>query len=131
TEYLASVFGGTPLMLRVSGLVRGGVVTGHIPVKEVRAAKRQESILEKLQILNQSLKNDFVVRRPRIAVLGLNPHAGDDGLLGREEIETIKPAMELAKKQGIMAFGPYPADGFFASDGFKKFDAILAMYHDQ
>lgn len=131
TEYLASAFGGTPLMLMVSDLLRVGVVTGHIPVKDVSAAISQELILEKLKILNQSLKEDFVVRRPRIAVLGLNPHAGDDGLLGREEIETIKPALELAKKEGIMAFGPYPADGFFATDGFKKFDAILAMYHDQ
>lgn len=131
TEYLASAFGGTPLMLMVSDLLRVGVVTGHIPVKDVSAAISQELIVEKLKILNQTLKEDFVVRRPRIAVLGLNPHAGDDGLLGKEEIETIKPALELAKKEGIMAFGPYPADGFFATDGFKKFDAILAMYHDQ
>jgi len=131
TEYLASAFGGTPLMLMVSDLLRVGVVTGHIPVKDVSAALSKELIIEKLQILNQTLKDDFVIRRPRIAVLGLNPHAGDDGLLGNEELEIIKPALESAKQDGIMAFGPYPADGFFGTDGFKKFDAILAMYHDQ
>ncbi|HHU57494.1 MAG TPA: 4-hydroxythreonine-4-phosphate dehydrogenase PdxA [Bacteroidales bacterium] len=131
TEYLASVFDGTPLMLMVSDLLRVGVVTGHIPVKEVSAAISKELILEKLKILNATLKNDFTIRRPRIAVLGLNPHAGDDGLLGKEEQELIQPAITEAKKNGLLVFGPFPADGFFGTDGFKKYDAILAMYHDQ
>jgi 4-hydroxythreonine-4-phosphate dehydrogenase len=131
TEYLASVFGGKPLMLLVSNDLRVGVVTGHIPLKDVSAAISKELIIEKLRILNRSLKSDFVIRKPRIAVLGLNPHAGDEGLLGDEEKEIIKPALEAAKEDGIMAFGPFPADGFFATNDFKKFDAVLAMYHDQ
>lgn len=131
TEYLADKLGGTPLMLLVSDLLRVGVVTGHIPVKDISKTISKELILQKLRILNQSLKDDFTIRRPRIAVLGLNPHAGDSGLLGTEEIDIIKPALEMAKEEGIMAFGPFPADGLFATDGYKKFDAILAMYHDQ
>ncbi|MGQ1946330.1 4-hydroxythreonine-4-phosphate dehydrogenase PdxA [Geofilum sp. OHC36d9] len=131
TEYLASSFSGTPLMLMVSDWLRIGVVTGHVPVKEISQNISQDLILEKLRILNDTLKNDFVIRRPRIAVLGLNPHAGDDGLLGMEEKEVIQPALTAAKDEGIMAFGPFPADGFFATDGVRKFDAILAMYHDQ
>lgn len=131
TEYLADKLGGTPLMLLVSDLLRVGVVTGHIPVKDISKTISKELILQKLRILNQSLKDDFTIRRPRIAVLGLNPHAGDSGLLGTEEIDIIKPTLEMAKEEGIMAFGPFPADGLFATDGYKKFDAILAMYHDQ
>ncbi|ASB49509.1 4-hydroxythreonine-4-phosphate dehydrogenase PdxA [Alkalitalea saponilacus] len=131
TEYLASSFSGKPLMLMVSDLLRVGVVTGHIPLSQICSALSSELIIEKLRILNQSLKKDFMIRKPRIAVLGLNPHAGDNGLLGKEEDEIIKPALEKAKEEGIMAFGPYPADGLFATENTRKFDAILAMYHDQ
>ncbi|HKL32135.1 MAG TPA: 4-hydroxythreonine-4-phosphate dehydrogenase PdxA, partial [Tangfeifania sp.] len=91
----------------------------------------KETILSKLRIIAHSLQQDFAITRPRIAVFGLNPHAGDNGLLGKEEIDIIQPAIEQAKKEGIIALGPYPADGFFGSEDYRKFDAILAMYHDQ
>src|SRR3546814_2106461 len=90
-----------------------------------------ETIVSKLVLMNQSLKNDFWIEKPKIAVLALNPHAGDDGLIGMEEKEIIEPAIEKAHEEGVFAFGPYPADGFFAGDAYKKFDAVLAMYHDQ
>lgn len=131
TEYLASKFDGEPLMLMVSDLMRVGVVTGHIPINQVGSAISKELIMEKLQILNETLKVDFLIRRPRIAVLGLNPHAGDNGLLGSEEKEIIEPAIIEAKGKGVLAYGPFPADGFFASENIKKYDAVLAMYHDQ
>src|SRR5690606_8921163 len=131
TEYLADQLGGKPLMLLVSDLLRVGVVTGHIPLNEVSSRLSKDLIVEKLRILNTSLKDDFTIRRPRIALLGLNPHSGDNGLLGREENDIIIPAINAAKEEGIMAFGPFPADGFFGGDTYKKFDAILAMYHDQ
>lgn len=131
TEYLASSVGGEPLMLMVGDWLRVGVVTGHIPVSEISANITQKAIVDKLKILNNTLKVDFVIRKPRIAVLGLNPHAGDDGLLGSEEKEIIQPAIDEAKELGIMAFGPFPADGFFATDNMRKYDAVLAMYHDQ
>jgi 4-hydroxythreonine-4-phosphate dehydrogenase len=108
-----------------------GVVTGHIPVGEVAASITKEAIISKLQLMHNSLKGDFWLQKPRIAVLGLNPHAGDSGLIGKEELETIIPAIEEAKSKGIFAFGPYPADGFFANGSHLKFDAVLAMYHDQ
>ncbi len=131
TEFLAKEFNGQPLMLMVSNKLRVGVVTGHIPLKEVSNAISKELILEKLRILNQTLKVDFIIRKPRIAVLGLNPHAGDNGLLGKEEIDVIIPALETARQEGIMAFGPYAADGLFGADQLSAFDAVLAMYHDQ
>ena len=132
TEYLKEKFGAEDvLMLMVNDNLRVGVVTGHIPLKDVPAAITKENILNKLRILNNSLIQDFVVTNPRIAVLGLNPHAGDKGLIGKEEQEIIIPAIDAAKEEGIMALGPYPADGLFGSDDFSKFDAILAMYHDQ
>jgi 4-hydroxythreonine-4-phosphate dehydrogenase len=133
TEFLEENFGtGTPaLMLLVNDVMRVAVVTGHIPVKEITAKLNTGLILEKIKVLNQSLKQDFTIIRPRIAVLGLNPHAGDEGLIGNEEAEIIIPALKEAEKEGIMCFGPYPADGFFGSGNFNKFDGILAMYHDQ
>jgi 4-hydroxythreonine-4-phosphate dehydrogenase len=131
TEFLAKEFKGEPLMLLVSNNLRVGVVTGHIPLKDVSESITKNKILEKLRILNQSLKVDFIIRKPRIAVLGLNPHAGDTGLLGNEEIDTIIPALEAARQEGIMAFGPYAADGLFGSNQVATFDAVLAMYHDQ
>lgn len=132
TEYLAEKFNAAShLMLMVGGGLRIGVVTGHIPLKEVPSALNQDLILDKIQIMHDSLTRDFAVRRPRIAILGLNPHAGDGGVLGNEEQDILLPAIEMAKGKGILAFGPYPADGFFGSDSFRKFDGILAMYHDQ
>jgi 4-hydroxythreonine-4-phosphate dehydrogenase len=133
TEYLEQVFGekNSSLMLLVNDVMRVAVVTGHIPVKNIASVITKELILEKLKTLNQSLKQDFTVIRPRIAVLGLNPHAGDEGVIGNEEETTIKPALEEAQKAGLLCFGPYAADGFFGSGHFNKFDGILAMYHDQ
>lgn len=132
TEYLEQIAGeGKALMLLVANNLRVGVVAGHVPISEVSSYITKELILEKLRILNNSLKHDFTIRRPRIAVLGLNPHAGDNGLLGKEELEIITPAIEEANAEGIYAMGPYAADGIFGSEAINKFDAILAMYHDQ
>jgi len=133
TEYLEQNFGtGKPaLMLLVNDVMRVAVVTGHIPVNEVPKAITPELIKEKLMVFNSCLKTDFNIIRPRIAVLGLNPHAGDDGVIGNEETNIIIPALKMAEKEGMMCFGPYPADGFFGSGHFSKFDGILAMYHDQ
>jgi len=119
------------LMFLVSDTLKVGVVTGHIPVSQVAQSISAEKILAKLKLMNTSLKQDFWIRKPKIAVLGLNPHAGDNGLIGNEEKDIIIPALEEARANDIMAFGPYPADGFFANGGYMKFDAVLAMYHDQ
>jgi 4-hydroxythreonine-4-phosphate dehydrogenase len=133
TEYLSTRFGNNePLMLMVWNTLRVGTLTGHIPLEEVPSKIHPELIVKKLQILNQSLINDFGILKPKIAVLGLNPHAGDGGLLGNEENDVIIPALKKIKKeQGILAYGPFPADGFFGSGSWKKYDAVLAMYHDQ
>lgn len=132
TEYLQQEAGdGEALMLMVSENMKVGVVAGHVAIKDVPAKITKSSILNKLRTLNNTLALDFSIRKPRIAVLGLNPHAGDEGVLGSEEQDIIIPAVEEAKKEGIMALGPYPADGLFGSEQFKNFDAILAMYHDQ
>ncbi|WP_448701020.1 4-hydroxythreonine-4-phosphate dehydrogenase PdxA [Mucilaginibacter sp. AW1-3] len=132
TEYLQERAGATDsLMFLVSDDLRVGVVTGHIPVNDIPQKVTQDSIISKLKLMNESLKKDFWIRKPKIAVLGLNPHAGDNGLIGGEEIATIIPAIEQAKAAGILAMGPYAADGFFANGAYKQFDAVLAMYHDQ
>ena len=111
--------------------IRVGVVTGHIPVRDIAKKITKEQILSKLSLMNTSLKTDFWVQKPKIAVLGLNPHAGDDGLIGDEEQKIIIPALAEANNNRILAFGPYSADGFFANHSYQKFDAVLAMYHDQ
>ncbi len=132
TEYLQARFDAEEvMMLLVSDLLKVGLVTGHVPVANLSAMITVELIGEKLKILSHSLLKDFGIRNPRIAVLGLNPHAGDEGLLGSEEQEVIIPALEQAKRSKISAFGPYSADGFFGAGRFTKFDAVLAMYHDQ
>lgn len=132
TEYIQSRCGAPEsLMFLVSEDLKVGVVTGHIPVNEVAQTITSEKILAKLKLMHESLKKDFWVEKPKIAVLGLNPHAGDQGLIGTEEQTVIIPAIEKANEQGIFALGPYPADGFFANDAYLKFDAVLAMYHDQ
>ncbi len=132
TEYIqAKTNSPDSLMFLISEDIRVGVVTGHIPVKEIPEKITQEKILSKLNLMNESLKKDFWIQKPKIAVLGLNPHAGDNGLIGNEELETIIPAIAQANAQGIFAFGPYAADGFFAAHTYSKFDAVLAMYHDQ
>jgi 4-hydroxythreonine-4-phosphate dehydrogenase len=132
TEYLAK-FANTDkvLMFLVSDTLKVGIVTGHVPLKEVSQHISKEKILEKLQLMNESLLKDFGVNKPKIAVLGLNPHAGDNGLLGSEEKDIIIPAIREASDRGLYVFGPYGADGFFGSGNYKNFDAVLAMYHDQ
>ena len=132
TEFFASRYNvHNFLMLMVSGNFRIGVITGHIPLRDVPDALNENLILNKLQILHDSLRRDFAIARPRIALLGLNPHAGDNGLLGKEEQEIISPAISKAFDDGMLVFGPYPADGFFATSQYTQFDGILAMYHDQ
>ncbi len=133
TEYLTHLFGAKEesLMMMVSDMLKVALVCNHVPISKVSEMITGERIIRKLTILNEALKNDFSIRQPRIAVLALNPHAGDGGLLGKEEQDIIKPAIAEANKQGILAFGPFSADGFFGSGHFAHFDAILAMYHDQ
>lgn len=131
TEYLAQRFEGEQLMMLCSDSLRVALVCNHVAIADIPAQITEERILQKLTILNKSLKRDFGLEKPRIAVLALNPHAGDSGLLGKEEQEIIVPALNTAKEQGIWAFGPYPSDGFFGTGHFSHFDAVLAMYHDQ
>jgi 4-hydroxythreonine-4-phosphate dehydrogenase len=132
TEYLASKFESKDhLMLMVSNNIRIGVITGHVPLKDVSSHITENLIISKIKTLNESLVKDFGIHRPRIAILGLNPHAGDNGVLGNEEQNIIIPAINKAKQDGIFVFGPFPADGFFGSSSFTHFDGILAMYHDQ
>lgn len=132
TEYLTQLFGnGESLMMMVSDAMRVALVCNHVPIARVPHMVTEERILKKLRMLNETLKSDFTIRCPRIAVMALNPHAGDNGLIGSEEKEIIKPAIVKASEEGIMAFGPYSADGFFGAGKFVHFDAVLAMYHDQ
>lgn len=132
TEYFTQSFGvQDSLMLLVSEGLRVGVVTGHIPLGAVKEAITKEKIISKATILLQTLKRDFGIQKPKIALLGLNPHAGEEGLLGNEEQEIITPVIQELKHKGNMVFGPFPADGFFGTMSYKKYDAVLAMYHDQ
>lgn len=119
------------LMLMVNDQLRVALATNHIPISEISKKLNKEVILRKLTLLNQSLKMDFGIQKPKIALLGLNPHAGDEGSIGKEEQLFIIPAIQEAKSKGIFAVGPYPADGFFGSGTYQHFDAVLAMYHDQ
>lgn len=132
TEYLAAQFDDAePLMFMVSDVLKVGLVTMHIPLSKVPAAVTTEAVLNHIRAIKRSLERDFSISSPKIAVLGLNPHAGDEGLLGPEEQEIIIPALQSAKYENIQAFGPFAADGFFGSGAYRKFDAVLAMYHDQ
>lgn len=132
TEYLTQEFKATEsLMLMVGENLKVGLVTEHVPVKDIAANITKERVELKIRLLEMSLKKDFQVAKPKIAVLGLNPHAGDEGLLGTEENEIIKPVIADLKSKGKIVFGPFPADGFFASGQYTKYDAVLAMYHDQ
>ena len=132
TEFLTKEAGAEEsLMLLVHDDLRVGVVTGHIPVSEVASALTKEKIDQKLTILMESLKKDFGIDKPKVAILGLNPHAGENGLLGSEDQEIILPVIEWWKNKGHLVFGPFPADGFFGTKQYKNFDGILGMYHDQ
>jgi 4-hydroxythreonine-4-phosphate dehydrogenase len=119
------------LMILYNEDIRVGLVTEHMPLSKVAAAITKESIINKLKIANESLKKDFGLLRPKIAVLGLNPHNGDNGALGNEEKDIIMPAVKEANNQGVFCFGPYSADGFFGMKTYTQFDMVLAMYHDQ
>mgnify|MGYP003305092558 FL=1 len=132
TEYLVSQFGAEDgLMFLCSDQMRVGVATGHIALSKVSQALNPELIVSKLKIMNDSLMKDFNIVKPKLAVLGLNPHSGDKGLMGDEEMNVISPAIKMAQEQGILAYGPYPPDGFFGVNMQYKFDAGLSMYHDQ
>ena len=132
TEYLQQQFGVKDVtMLMTSHRLKLGVVTGHIPLKDVVSNISADKILSKLRLMNRSLKEDFCIDQPRIAVLSLNPHSGDGGLLGTEEQDIIIPAISKATDEGILAFGPYSPDGYFGLGHYERFDATLAMYHDQ
>ena len=133
TEYIEEKLGngGKALMILMKDDFRVALVTGHIPVREIASTLTKELIQEKLAIFNRSLKQDFGIGAPRIAVLSLNPHAGDDGLLGTEERDIIRPALQDMEKEGVFCFGPYAADGFFGNRTYEHFDGVLAMYHDQ
>ena len=132
TEFLAKKDNGANgLMFMISDKLKVGVVTGHIPLKDVSSVISEEKILDKLKVMNKSLKRDFNINKPKIAVLGLNPHAGDNGLLGSEEQDVIINAIQKSNEDKILAHGPFPADGFFGSNQYLKYDAVLAMYHDQ
>ncbi len=132
TGYIKNKFGvNEVLMLLVSNDLRVGLVTEHLPLRDVAAAVTIEKIVAKGKIMAKTLLEDFGIRKPRIAVLGLNPHAGDNGELGNEEKDIILPAVDQLQNAGISAYGPYPADGFFGSGNWQKFDGVLAMYHDQ
>lgn len=132
TPYLKELFAAKDvLMLMTSENLRVGLVTEHLPIKDIAQHITKEAIISKLQILHSSLQKDFGIDKPKIAVLGLNPHAGDEGLLGREEEEIIKPAVKEAKHQNMLVVGPFSADAFFARAQYQKYDAVLAMYHDQ
>lgn len=132
TEYLTKMANvDEALMLMIEDGLRVGVVTGHVPVKDIVANISTDKIIKKLRLINQCLINDFGIEKPKLAVLGLNPHSGDNGLIGDEEKNIIEPAIDIANEEGILTFGTYSADGFFGSGNFNNFDGILAMYHDQ
>ena len=132
TPYLKNLFDVADVaMFMVAENMRVALLTEHVAVKDIATFITRENILSKLQIINNSLKKDFGIDKPKIAVLGLNPHAGDEGLIGKEEEEIIKPAIKDAKQRNILVMGPFSADAFFARAQYEKFDAVLAMYHDQ
>ncbi len=132
TEYLQNKFGVSDVaMVMTSHRLRLGVVTGHIPLKDVPTSVNEDKIVSKLHLLSDSLRQDFCIDKPRIAVLSLNPHSGDGGLLGSEEQDIIIPAIARANDEGLMVFGPFSPDGFFGLGHYQRFDATLAMYHDQ
>lgn len=131
TEYLGAKLGGEPLMLLTSDELKVAVVTGHVPLKDVASKISSDKVYQKINQLYKSLKEDFGIRKPKIAVLGLNPHAGDNGVIGVEDKELIAPAVQKALDENKLVYGPYSADGFFGKGLQSQFDAVLAMYHDQ
>ena len=131
TDYLDKELSGDALMFMVQDNLRVGLLTDHVPVNDVAKHLTEKLITQKIETINLSLKQDFKINKPKIAVLGLNPHAGDSGIIGNEEETVIKPTIKKLFEKGIFVFGPYPADGFFGSGQYEKFDAVIASYHDQ
>lgn len=131
TDYLDQELEGNALMLMVSGSLRIGLLTDHIPVNEIASHLTEALIRKKIKTINHCLIQDFSINKPKIAVLGLNPHAGDGGVIGSEDEKLIRPVVKKMFEEGVMVFGPYPADGFFGSNQYEKFDAVIATYHDQ
>ncbi|MBQ2508974.1 MAG: 4-hydroxythreonine-4-phosphate dehydrogenase PdxA [Bacteroidales bacterium] len=131
TEYLSHKFGSESLMMMVCDRIRIGIVTNHLALKDVPAAITHERLLSKIQLMHESLRRDFGIPMPKIAVLALDPHAGDNGVIGTQDMDVLKPAIDEAFKNGILAYGPFPSDGFFGSAEFNRFDGCIALYHDQ
>jgi len=131
TDYLDKELEGNALMLMVQDNLRVGLLTDHVPVNDVAKHLTEKLIIQKLETINKTLKQDFGINKPKIAVLALNPHAGDNGVIGKEDDEIIKPTVKKLFEKGIFAFGPYSADGFFGSGQYEKYDAVIATYHDQ
>jgi 4-hydroxythreonine-4-phosphate dehydrogenase len=131
TEYLESILGGESLMILLTEDLKIGLITGHIPLNEVANTITPDLIKRKVDIMYNSLQQDFNITKPKIAVLGLNPHCGDQGVIGDEDDNIVKPTLDEIQKKGKLVYGPYAADSFFGSDAYKKFDGVLAMYHDQ
>ncbi|MBT8311858.1 MAG: 4-hydroxythreonine-4-phosphate dehydrogenase PdxA [Flavobacteriaceae bacterium] len=131
TDYLAEQLDGQSLMFMVTDTLKVGLLTDHVAVKDVAEKITPELIRTKVLLVENSLRMDFGIRKPRIAVLGINPHSGDDGVIGKEDEKVMKPTLRTLAEEGHMVFGPYAADGFFGSETYKQFDAVLAAYHDQ
>jgi len=131
TDYLDQELEGDALMFMVQGDLRVGLLTDHIPVNEVSSHLTEELIRKKILTINTSLKKDFKINKPKIAVLGVNPHSGDNGVIGKEDDVVVKPALKKLFEEGVMVFGPYSADSFFGSGQYEKYDAVIAAYHDQ
>ncbi|PCJ63183.1 MAG: 4-hydroxythreonine-4-phosphate dehydrogenase PdxA [Bacteroidetes bacterium] len=131
TQYFASEFQSEVQMILLNDSLRVAMVTGHTALSNVTEQITTDNILTSIKALNQNLKSDFGISKPKIAILGINPHGGDNGLMGSEEIDKIRPAIEAAQEEGILAIGPYPSDGFFGSSNSQNFDGVLGMYHDQ
>ncbi len=131
TNYLAKALNGNSLMFMVSNTLRIGLLTDHVPLKDAVNHITEELITEKINTITKSLKQDFGINKPKIAVLAINPHAGDNGVIGNEDDEVLRPTIEKVKATGILVYGPYSADSFFGSNNYKSFDAIIASYHDQ
>lgn len=131
TEYLSNQFGCSSLMMMVCDRVRIGILTNHLALRDVPFAITPDLLNEKIKLMNESLKRDFAITKPKIAVLAIDPHAGDGGVIGDMDATVVKPAIDRAQKEGVLAYGPFPADGFFGSSEFNNFDGVLALYHDQ
>lgn len=131
TDFLEKELEGEALMFMVSDDLRVGLLTDHVPVKDVASHITPELIKRKIRIIHDSLQKDFRIRRPRIAVLGINPHSGDQGVIGKEDDEILRPTLEAIHEEGVLVYGPYSADSFFGSGAYRQFDAVVAAYHDQ